>query len=44
VRPLAALSDGAIFAVGSVIFVFVFTAALSLAYGWFAELEDDGGD
>jgi hypothetical protein len=43
VRPLAALSDGAIFAIGSVIFVSVFTAALSLAYGWFAQLDDDGG-
>ena len=36
-----ALGDGAIFAVGVVIFIAVFTAALSLAYARFAELDGD---
>ena len=45
--PLLAISEGAIFAIGSVIFIAVFTAALGLAYARFAELGDDdrvGGD
>jgi hypothetical protein len=41
VSPLLALSEGAIFAIGSVIFIAVFTAALGLAYARFAELGDD---
>lgn len=36
--PLLALSEGAIFAIGSVIFIAVFTAALGLGYARFAEL------
>ena len=36
--PLLALSEGAIFAVGTVIFIAVFTAALGLGYARFAEL------
>ena len=39
--PLLAISEGAIFAIGSVIFIAVFTAALGLAYARFAELGDD---
>ena len=39
--PLLAVSEGAIFAIGSVIFIAVFTAALGLAYARFAELGDD---
>ena len=41
--PLLAVSEGVIFAVGSVIFIAVFTAALGLGYARFAELgaEDD---
>lgn len=36
--PLLALSDGTLFAIGSVIFIAVFTAALGLAYARFEEL------
>jgi hypothetical protein len=36
-----ALSNGPIFAVGAVVFIAVFTAALSLAYTRFAELDGD---
>ena len=36
--PILAVSEGAIFAIGSVIFIAVFTAALGLAYARFAEL------
>ena len=39
--PLLAVSEGAIFAIGSVIFIAVFTAALGLAYARFAELGED---
>jgi hypothetical protein len=39
---MLAISSGAIFAIGSVIFIAVFTAALSLAYARFAELGDRG--
>jgi hypothetical protein len=35
------MSEGAIFAIGSVLFIAVFTAALGLAYARFAELGDD---
>jgi hypothetical protein len=38
---LLALSNGVIFAIGSVVFIAVFTAALSLAYVRFAELDGD---
>ncbi len=36
-----ALSNGPIFAIGVVVFIAVFTAALSLAYAKFAELDGD---
>jgi hypothetical protein len=36
--PLLGIEDGAIFAIGAVIFIAVFTAALGLAYAKFAEL------
>ncbi|MDH4113070.1 MAG: hypothetical protein OEV60_10405 [Actinomycetota bacterium] len=39
--PLLAVSDGVIFAIGSVVFIAVFTAALGLAYARFAELGED---
>ena len=39
--PLLGLAQGAIFMVGSVVFIAVFTAAISLAYGRFNELGDD---
>ena len=39
---MLALSNGPIFAIGAVVFIAVFTAALSLAYARFAELDDDG--
>ena len=39
--PLLAVGEGVIFAVGSVIFIAVFTAALGLAYARFAELGED---
>jgi hypothetical protein len=39
--PLLAISDGTIFAIGSVIFIAVFTAALGLAYARFEELGED---
>jgi hypothetical protein len=43
--PLLAVGDGVIFAIGSVIFIAVFTAALSLGYARFAELgENDRQD
>jgi hypothetical protein len=38
VSPLIALSQGVLFAIGSVIFIAVFTAALSLAYARFEEM------
>jgi hypothetical protein len=41
VTPLLAVGEGVIFAVGSVIFIAVFTAALGLAYARFAELGED---
>jgi hypothetical protein len=41
VTPLLAVGEGAIFAIGSVIFIAVFTAALGLAYARFAELGED---
>lgn len=40
---LVAIGDGAVFAIGSVIFIAVFAAALSLGYARFAELGDDEG-
>jgi hypothetical protein len=36
--PLLATNNGAIFAIGAVIFIAVFTAALGLAYSKFEEL------
>lgn len=39
--PLLAIADGVIFAIGGVIFIAVFTAALGLAYARFAELGED---
>lgn len=36
--PLLAVGQGLIFAVGSVVFIAVFTAALGLAYARFEEL------
>lgn len=39
--PLLAIGQGALFAIGSVVFIGVFTAALSLAYARFAELGED---
>lgn len=39
--PLLALSQGAVFAIGSVVFIAVFTAALSLAYARFEELGEE---
>lgn len=41
--PLLAVTDGAIFAIGGVIFIAVFTAALGLAYARFAELGEEDG-
>lgn len=38
---LLAVGNGVIFAIGSVIFIAVFTAAISLAYVRFAELDAD---
>jgi hypothetical protein len=38
VSPVLAFTDGVIFAIGGVIFIAVFTAALGLAYARFAEL------
>jgi hypothetical protein len=38
---LLAIGDGVVFAIGSVIFIAVFTAAISLAYARFGELGDD---
>ena len=38
---LLAVGNGAIFAIGSVIFIAVFTAAISLAYVRFAELDEE---
>ena len=39
--PLLAVGQGLIFAVGSVVFIAVFTAALGLAYARFEELGED---
>ena len=39
--PLLAVGQGLIFAVGSVVFIAVFTAALGLAYARFQELGED---
>ena len=39
---LLAVGNGVIFAIGSVVFIAVFTAAISLAYARFAELTDEG--
>ena len=39
--PLLAVGQGLIFAVGSVVFIAVFTAALGLAYARFGELGED---
>lgn len=36
-----AVAQGALFAVGTVVFIAVFTAGLALAYARFAELDDD---
>ena len=36
--PLLAIADGTVFAIGSVIFIAVFTVALGLAYARFEEL------
>jgi len=41
VSPLIAVNQGLIFAVGSVVFICVFTAALALAYARFEELGED---
>jgi hypothetical protein len=41
VTPFLALTDGVIFAIGGVIFIAVFTAALGLAYARFAELGEE---
>ena len=38
---LLAIGDGVVFAIGSVVFIAVFTAAISLAYTRFGELADD---
>ncbi len=38
---LAAISNGPIFAIGAVIFIAVFTAALGLAYARFQELGEE---
>jgi hypothetical protein len=43
VSTLVAIGDGAVFAIGSVIFIAVFAAALSLGYTRFAELGDEEG-
>jgi hypothetical protein len=40
-NPVLAVTDGAIFAIGGVIFIAVFTAALGLAYARFAELGEE---
>lgn len=42
--PVLAVSNGALFAIGSVIFIAVFTAALGLAYARFAELGERDAD
>jgi ABC-type transport system involved in multi-copper enzyme maturation permease subunit len=42
--PLFAISQGLIFGIGSVVFIAVVTAALSLAYLRFDELGDDQRD
>jgi hypothetical protein len=41
VSPALAIGQGAIFAIGSLVFIAVFAAALSLAYARFEELGDD---
>lgn len=42
--PMLAITDGTIFAIGSVIFIAVFTAALTLAYARFEELGEKDRD
>ena len=39
--PLLGIGQGIIFVIGSVVFIAVFTAALSQAYARFAELGED---
>jgi hypothetical protein len=39
--PLLALGQGVLFGIGAVVFIAVFTAALSLAYARFAELGEE---
>ena len=39
-NPLFAIQDGTIFAIGSVVFIAVLTAALGLGYARFAELAE----
>jgi hypothetical protein len=41
VSPFLAIADGVIFAIGGVIFIAVFTAALGLGYARFAELGEE---
>ena len=43
-NPIVAISQGVIFGIGSVVFIAVVTAALSLAYLRFDELGDDQPD
>lgn len=39
--PLLGIGQGVLFVIGSVIFIAVFTAAISLAYARFEELGED---
>ena len=39
--PLLGIGQGIIFVIGSVVFIAVFTAAISLAYARFEELGED---
>ena len=39
--PLLGIGQGVIFVIGSVVFIAVFTAAISLAYARFEELGDN---
>jgi len=41
VSPLLAISNGAIFAIGGVIFIAVLSAALGLGYAMFSELAEE---
>jgi hypothetical protein len=41
VTPLLGIGQGIIFVIGSVVFIAVFTAAISLAYARFEELGED---